>query len=154
MENPFIAVIAGILIAAGSAWITVKLSLSQFRSQKLWEKKVEAYERVIEALHHSKKFSNEYLKAEHKNTELPPEQDEALRSQSKAAHDEISKAADVGALIFSDEAVAILSRFEVETDSSPRFDSWYEYLNHDWLLINRYMSEFIDEAKRDIKDQK
>lgn len=53
MLGAFLKVLPGIAIAAGSSWITVQLSRHKFRSEKCWEKKVTAYERVIQAFHNS-----------------------------------------------------------------------------------------------------
>ena len=52
-----------IMIAAVSSWITVQLSLRRFRTEKWWERRVAAYERLIEVLHHSKAFFERHLKA-------------------------------------------------------------------------------------------
>ena len=60
----FLKVLSGIAIAAISSWITVQLSKHKFRSERWWEKKVGAYERVIEAFHNSKKFDAEHMSAE------------------------------------------------------------------------------------------
>ena len=45
-----------IFISVLVAIITVKLSLKKFRSEKWWEKKVEVYSKIIDALHHLKNY--------------------------------------------------------------------------------------------------
>ena len=54
----FLKFLVGIAIAILSSFITVRLSLARFRSEKWWEKKVTSYEKVIEAFYFSKKFTN------------------------------------------------------------------------------------------------
>ena len=66
MTEIVLTLITGIGIAAASSWITVRLSIKQFRSQRLWEKKVETYQRIIEAFHKSKNYSSEYMTANFK----------------------------------------------------------------------------------------
>ena len=66
----FLKVLSGIAIAAVSSWITVQLSKHKFRSERWWEKKVEAYERVIEAFHNSKKFDTEHMTAKERGSEV------------------------------------------------------------------------------------
>jgi len=147
----FFKVLSGIAIAAVSSWITVQLSKHKFRAERWWEKKVEAYERVIEAFHNSKKFDTEHMTAEERGREVDEARDAELRSLAKAARDEILKASDVGSFVLSEKALKILAKYEAESDNMPRQDAWYEHLDHSWSIVNRYMKEFIEEAHRDLK---
>lgn len=52
-------ILAGALIA----FFTVRFSLRKFRSERLWERKVLAYERIIQALHVYKMCSEVELRA-------------------------------------------------------------------------------------------
>ena len=151
MLNTLLTVLTGIAIAAVSSWITVHLSIRQFRSQRWWEKKVEAYERVIEAFHKYKKFSSEYLITEYfKGNEVSEERAAELRAQSKEGWDEISRASDVGQFFLSEKAVKILQKCEQEKQNKQHYDSWNESLEADWSLAEQYMQEFIVEAQRDL----
>jgi hypothetical protein len=69
--------LSAVAIAAFSSWITVYLSRNKFRSERWWEKKVAAYERVIDAFHKSKKFDSEHLRAEQLDITL----DEARKTE-------------------------------------------------------------------------
>jgi hypothetical protein len=100
-----LVIFTGILIAAVSSWITVQLSLRRFRSERWWERRAAAYERVIEALHDLKVFADNHLEAEYKGREFPEEEDKELRARSKAAHEEVAKTIDIGAFLLSDEAL-------------------------------------------------
>ncbi len=147
----FLKVLSGIAIAATSSWITVELSKHKFRSERWWEKKVEAYERVIEAFHNAKKFDIEHMAAEERGSEVDEARDAELRSLAKAARDEILKASDIGSFVLSEAALKILANYEAESENMPRQDTWYEHLELSWSVANRYMKEFIEEAKRDLK---
>jgi hypothetical protein len=68
-----LALSTGILIAAVSAWITVQLSLRRFRTERWWERKVEAYERIIGALHDAKAFADTHLHAGLEQRDVPDE---------------------------------------------------------------------------------
>jgi hypothetical protein len=48
--------ISSLLLALFADWIAVRLSRDKFRSERWWERKVQAYERVIDAFHKAKKF--------------------------------------------------------------------------------------------------
>ena len=151
MLETLFKVLAGIAIAAGSSWITVQLSRHKFRTEKWWEKKVEAYERVIEAFHNSKRFAYEHMKAEYGERKVEETRDKELRRSAQLARDEILRASDIGAFILSKNALSILAKYEAESESPPEYDSWYEYLDADWRITHRYMKDFIAEAHRDLK---
>ena len=147
----FLQFIVGVGIAALSSFITVRLSLARFRTEKWWEKKVSAYEKVIEAFHGSKKFSTEHMDAEYNGKEISKERDEELRAIAKVAREEILKATDIGSFILSDEALKILKDYEKESAKSSKCDTWFEYLDSDWGVVDKYMKKIIAEAKRDLK---
>ena len=152
MATSLIQIISAIAIATVSSWTTVQLSLKRFRSERWWEKKAEAYERVIEAFHNSKKFDSEHMRAVERGSEVPNDRDQELRKLSKAARDEILRAADIGGFVMSEGAMKILSRYEAESENAPREPSWYEHLDASWSLTNSYMKEFFAEAHRDLRE--
>ena len=151
MTEIALTLLTGIGIAAASSLITVRLSIKQFRTQRWWEKKVETYQGIIEAFHKSKKYSSEYLTTEIKGREVSEDRGAELVKQSKEAHEEISKACDVGRFLLSDKAVSILDEFKKKYENQPRYDTWWESLEENWSLADRYMKEFIAEAQKDVQ---
>ena len=149
--DDFIKVLTGIAIAAVSSWITVQLSRDKFRNERWWDKKVAAYERVIEAFHNSKKFLSEHLAAEEFGYEVNEIHDIELRKLAKDAGDEIKKSSDIGSFILSESALKILDLYATESENAPKEESWYDYLNADWARTDKYMKDFIAEAKLDLK---
>ncbi len=147
----FIAIVTGIAIAAASSWITVRLSLRRFRSEKWWEKKVAAYERVIDAFHDLKRFTSEHMVAEEQLKEIDDARDHQLRELAQKGRDEILRASDVGAFILSEKTLSILAKYEAESGGLLKHKSWYEYLDAKWSITNQYMKEIIAEAHRDLK---
>ena len=150
MTEIALTLLTGIGIAAASSLITVRLSIKQFRTQRWWEKKVETYQKIIEAFHKSKKYSSEYLTAEIKGREVSGDRGAELVKQSKEAHEEISEARDVGRFLLSDKAVSILDEFKKKYEHQPRHDTWWESLKENWWLADHYMKEFIAEAEKDV----
>jgi len=143
--------LATIAIAVISSWITVQLSLSKFRSERWWEKKVEAYERIIEAFHNSKKFASEHMSAEEEGREVSEVRTVELRKLAREARDEILKASDMGSFILSEKALKILARYKSESENISRQQSWHDCLADGWSIADRHMKEFIAEARRDLK---
>ena len=143
--------LTGIIIAVVSALVTVQLSLRRFRTERWWERKVQAYERVIAALHDAKAFAEEHFEANMLGRELPKEQDEDLRARSKVAHEEIAKAIDIGAFLLSDEALERLKQYRKEEDEAGETNSWFEYLDADLAATGKCLKDLIVIAKKDLQ---
>ena len=141
---------SALAIALFSAWVTVRLSQRKFRAERLWDRKANSYERLIEAFHKSKRFSSEHLAAEYKGRNLPDEKDLELRSLAQEAHEEIRRNADIGSFTLSKHALDLLSDYEKEIEDYADVHTWYDHLEHDYSITDKYMKLLIDEAKRDL----
>jgi len=151
MVNFVYTLLTGILIAAASSWITVQLSLRKFRIEQWWGKRVAAYERVIEALHHSKAFSDVHLDALYDGRDVPDELDKELRVKSKEARREIERAADISGFLLGDEARSRLKQYQKDSNHAKETSSWHEYLEKDWAAVNSCLEDIIEIANKDLK---
>lgn len=143
---------SALAIALFSAWLTVKLSQQKFRLERLWDRKVLAYERVIEAFHKSKKFSSESIDAEYESRELAAERETELRRLAHEAREEISRTADIGSFTLSKQALRLLADYQRESTDDKHITSWGEHLEHNYSVTDKYMKLFIAEAKRDLAE--
>ncbi len=142
---------SAILISLFSAWVTVKLSQRKFRAERLWDRKVVAYERVIEAFHKSKKFSSEHLDAEYLNREVSEDRKNELRKLADEAREEILRTADIGSFTLSTHALTLLSQYQQESANEEGIYSWQDHLEHDYGVTEKYLKLFIEEAKQDLE---
>ncbi|MDF4951659.1 hypothetical protein P3580_23845 [Vibrio parahaemolyticus] len=144
-------ILVGVAIAGVSALITVKLSLNRFREEKVWEKKLQAYENVIGAFHQIKNYYDEHLGSSWNGTNLSPEQkSELLKAQTSAKY-ELSRAIDVGGLLLCSEAIMVVESYLSDYHNCPDFDSYEEHLDHNWDLADKALKQFISVSRRDIK---
>ena len=151
MTDAVLQIFVGIFIAAISSLITVRLSKQQFRSERWWERKVAAYERVIEAFHDFKRFSSEHLEAAEGESEVPKDREAKLRLRAALATDEIKRASDIGSFLLSHKALEILSRYHKKSETLEDCESWWDYLRQEWSITDEHMKEFIAEAHKDLK---
>jgi hypothetical protein len=142
--------LSALAIALFSAWLAVTFAQRRFRAERLWDRKVVTYERVIEAFHKSKKFSSEHLDAEYVNREISEERDKELRRLAHEAMEEIRRTADIGSFTLSEQALKLLADCERESSNDSHITSWFEHLEHDYAVTEKYMKLFIAEAKRDL----
>ena len=146
-----ISVVSSLLVAVITAFVTVKLSLRRFYTERWWEKKAEVYSRIIEALHRYKKYYEEKLKIEMKyprsdNDEL----EKKLSKQWAESKAEIEKAVDLGAFIVSEEVESILTKFLNRKIGDPNYDPLFEIIETDLGKVKKCLSEVKAAAKKDL----
>ena len=81
----------GAITAVIASYVTVRLSLRRFYSEKWWEKKAEAYAAILEALHYMKRCFDEDYEAEVAGREVPEERKKELHEKYHSADDELKK---------------------------------------------------------------
>src|SRR5271165_48966 len=95
----FITLVISLVGSTFTAFLTVHLSLRRFQAERWWERKVDAYSRIIEALHHVIAYITMVL--EQSQSEFPPENKAEIESFCKKAIRDLRMAADVGSFIIS-----------------------------------------------------
>lgn len=151
MEYVLPAIVA-VVVGPLSAWITVKLSLRRFRAEKWWEMRVEAYRRVIEALHDATKYPEAHFDAAVEGYKISDKGKEELRFIARKASIEILRATETGALLLSSRALCRLRKYQEERmevgHSGVDIASQYDlHLG----AINTCLNDLIDIARRDLK---
>ncbi|ORU93475.1 MAG: hypothetical protein A6F72_07115 [Cycloclasticus sp. symbiont of Poecilosclerida sp. N] len=113
--------------------------------------KADAYTKILDALHKSKKFSNEHLQAMCKTKEVFEERDKALRKLSKDSHEKLLRAVDVGAFLLCEEAVDVLKDYERQTDDLHKSETWLEYIDAVNTINHRTLTNLMLIARKDLK---
>ena len=142
---------SSIVVAVVATFLTFQLSIRKFRSERWWELKIVAYQRIIEALHYSKEFSNRFIEVEEGERTITDEEEKKLREKSRKANEEILKTIDIGIFLFSDEAIERLKQYEKDSYESSKQEFWSDYLNHDWDVTNSCLVDLIKLAKKDLE---
>lgn len=151
MENILYQIATGLLISVVTAWITVQLSLRRFRSERLWERKVNAYERIFESLHHLKTYCDGHLKAEECGSKLDIDREQELYGNFKLALEEINKYRDVGSFLIAESAVERLKHFEKELEMSYEGKTIYEIADNQYGYVTSCIKDINVIARSDIK---
>ncbi len=109
-----LSTIPSLIVAIIVSLISVNLALRRFYSEKWWERKAEAYSRIVEELYHVKNSLDTYISYFEQGREVPEEKKAALQQRSAEAYKEIYKAESIGAFIISDEVAQALSDMRSE----------------------------------------
>ena len=111
-------IVPGILIAALTSYITVRLAIKRFREEKLWEKKAEMYYRLLESLHFWKEFNREHVKdienffTNPASMGMSKTKKAELNEDQKKYNREFKKLRDLASLYLCKEAVSVLEEFD------------------------------------------
>lgn len=146
-------VIGNLFTATIAALLAYGLSLWQFNSQKWWELKVEAYQKIFEAFHYLKKsldydYEAELLKKERKEEKTAYEQELEKKAAEGAA--EIAKAFDIGVFLLSEDFSKRLQLYQAETTKAAEHNTYFEYLDHYSFETNNCLKDLLVLAKKDL----
>lgn len=148
--QPVVNLLVGVVVALLTSWLTVKFALHRFQSEKWFERRVEAYTKVIEALHFMKHCTERQLHAATRGTDIPEEIENELVSAYRKGLGDLRRLTDMGALLFSPEAVEVLDTLNAELLASTDEQSWWEHLDAEGAAISKCLARLRPIAKRDL----
>jgi hypothetical protein len=130
--------------------VTVRLSLKRFHAERWWERKAEAYTRIVESLYHLKAYSDAKIPEYLEGVKYAADHMKQLSEEYRSAHRELTKATAIGAYIISDDAAKTLDdlqkRPQLEWNENPP----HEIFEADSAAYGEALSKIRDAAKRDL----
>lgn len=143
-----INLIPSLIIAIVTALLTVKLSLRKFYKERWWEKKVDTYSRIVDALHNYKNYNEQKLKIEmsHPNSG----EEKKLEKQWEDADAELQRAIDLGAFVISEEAEEIIKKFLNRQIGDPNYEPLVDIIEYDLVQVKKCLSAVKKTAKNDL----
>jgi hypothetical protein len=152
MEQILIGAFVTLAIGGVTAFITTTLNLRRYRSEKWWEKKSEAYAKIIQALHHATNTLLEWAEQDMIGDDVPEEKAKRLDEDYKNARLEIETATGIGAYIISKEVADVLVQLKrrkrpARTRDTPRF----ELYEADAEAYGSALDKIRELARKDLK---
>jgi len=118
-------VIKSLLIVVAASWVTVRFSLRRFYTEKWWERKAQAYSKVIGSLARMRMYFDRWMEELIEHRVMSGEEKEKFEKEYRLAREVIKNAVAVGSFILSEEAAHILEAFLKQLEE--------EHIRHDWL---------------------
>ena len=109
-------VASGLVIGLITAVVSVRLALGRFQRERLWDRKLQAYSEIFQALFHIKAYTTRILAQIEEGTQFDKEYMSELGSQATAGYNEIRKAVVMGTLVLGEDAVQRLQSLENDFD--------------------------------------
>jgi len=148
-----LTLIPSLVVAIVVSILTVRLSLRKFYTEKWWERKADAYSRIVEALLMHKNYAEQKLKIEMSRAEEDSANKKNLEKQWSDANAELERSVDLGAFVISEETEKIIRKFLNRTSIDP--DYWdgpfFEIIEADISSTKKCLSEVKKSAKKDLK---
>jgi hypothetical protein len=143
----------GILIASFSSYLTLQIALRRFRTEKWWERKVEAYSSLLNTLHKAKLFSDSNLEAFHADSDITPDEEKRIRDITTLCEAEMYRFMDVDAFILSSETIERLKKFRQQEALAHNSECFHSYITADLKAITTCLDDIRELAKKDLKVQ-
>ena len=139
-----------VVVAVISAWLTAKFSFRRFRTERAWDRRVAAYERIIQCLHHLKSAWRELLDAENRGRNLPERLEEQFNSEFEEVSREVDRAIDLGTFLLSEKALVRLKRYRQELREARDPGSYHLHLLQGLQAVQSCLEDFVDIARKDL----
>jgi hypothetical protein len=155
MNNPWyvqllITLIPSLIVAVVTALATVKLSLRKFYTERWWERKADAYSRIVEALHKNKDYDEQKFKIEMTYPKDDRGKGDELENQWAEANAELQRAVDLGAFVISLETEEIISKFLNRNVGDPNDEALCDIIETDLDHIKKCLAAVKKAAKKDL----
>lgn len=150
----FLANLAGAaVVAVISAYVTANVMLRKFRAEKWWERRADAYARIMEALHHMKRCIEIQLRVMLSHETIIEQRQKQLAKRHIEASDEVRRAATLSTFLLSSEASGVLTaliRAFAQAEEKAANNFWVE-LEEDLAAIDECLSKLPSIARRDLR---
>ena len=131
------------------AFVTYLLTLARFQREKRWERKANAYDRLVTAMHEVKRdFQREFEHATRLEDAPEPSSEEIRRVRD--AHREIDRSIDLAAYLLSAKARARLMEYRSAMENAGDTRDWTMYLHESSFAASTCLESVIEIARRDM----
>ena len=144
------ALIPALIVSVVTAYVTVRLSMKQFYSQRWWEKKAETYSRIIEQLTCLQYYFGERFDEGIGIKKLDNESEKKIFESYRQAKESITKAAAMGAYIVSDDTATALAKLLNELEGKNPIGDWVSDIDKYHRSVKECITKIREYAKVDL----
>lgn len=151
--------LVSLAVALSVAAVTVWLSLRRFRTERWWDRKAEAYSRIINALHALAEHAGSRAEAELGDPRAEAElvdryAEEEVKRQKEAGDSawvELQRVTEIGAFVISSEAANALHRLRHRSRVDLDEGDWYSLYSEDHAAYKKALAEMRSLAQKDLR---
>ena len=145
------SLLIGAVVAVITAWITVKLALRRFYTEKWWERKAQAYSETIGSLAKMRICFDKWEEELFEHKYVSPETRRKANEEYVSAKRVIENAVAVGSFIVSEEAAQVLGSFFKELQKEDIQGDWLNDLDRHHGEVIKCIASLREIANRELK---
>ncbi|WP_129138772.1 hypothetical protein [Modicisalibacter coralii] len=150
----FLKTILAVLV---SSYLTMMFAMTRFRSERIWERRADAYSKTIRCLHRHKDYAENYIDhlSEHQSDYLDGKI-RKLSLQSQKATSETREALEINYFFLSSDAISVINKFLAGPNFPPGYE---EYMDQEEIatqyleLAEESISNLHTIARRELGDK-
>jgi len=150
MSSVIVDIIKNLIIAVVVSWITVKLSLRRFYTEKWWERKAQAYSEIIDSLAKMRIYFDKWWDELVECKKMNDEKRKKLNKEYEIAKRIIENAVAVGSFIVSEEADDVLKSFLKQIEKENIQGDWVGDIGRHYGEVSECITRLRKIAKKDL----
>ena len=151
VQGILIALIPALAVAIITSYVTVRLSIRQFYSQRWWDKKAEAYSQIMEHLSYLHYYFEAWYDEIEADITISQERKQELSKGYRQSRESITKAAAIGSYIVSDTTITALRSLLHKFTKSDLEGDLAAVVKNNYEAIIECMPIVREEAKKDLQ---
>lgn len=142
-----LAFVAAVLAAGVSIY---NARFMRFAKERWWERKADAYTRIIEALSDLVYYYEEHYERELSHDGMSDEYKKTIDEHWRRGYAEIKRATAVGAFLISPAAASALENMWKERGKDVHIDDWFGMLESEYVAARECLKVVVAAAKHDL----
>ena len=143
-----LAFVASVIATAAAAY---NGRFRRYALERWWDRKSEAYARLIEALADLLYYHETHLRAAEERRDLSDEKRAEIEASWKRGNAEVRRAAAVGAFLISSDAEAALKALYAPRSSTVHPNDWYGAVEEGYVSTRAALNSVVEAAKKDLQ---
>jgi hypothetical protein len=150
MISVIVDIIRSAIIIVVASWITVRLALRRFYTEKWWERKAQAYSEIIGSLARMRICFDRWWEELSEHKKISDEQRKKLNKEYRVTRGVLENASAVGSFIISEEAAKVLGSFLKELQKEDIQGNWLNDLDGHHGEVIKCIARLREIAKREL----
>ncbi|MDO8546575.1 MAG: hypothetical protein Q7R68_04360, partial [Nitrospirales bacterium] len=142
-----LAFVASVIAVGVSAY---SVRFSRFAKERWWERKAEAYSRIVEALAGLVYYHEEHYDAELESRSIPEDRRRQIDEYWRTGYIELKKATAAGPFLISAEAEAALAQMWRDRGKGVHPGDWFGRIESDYTTARDGLKAVVAAAKKDL----
>ena len=142
--------VVGVVVGAGGSLLSVWLSLRAHRQEKWWERRLAAFERTIEALHHLKNDIQVEWDAHQEGRQVSDDTAKRLHADWEWSKREMDKAIHTARFMLGDRAQSRLKMYQEERTAASNASDWTTHLMDSFAAVDSCLADLIEIAHQEV----